>query len=259
MDESPELLPCNDEIATESALPQVGPEALIRDAALDLVVAFLLGGFFILLTAGGLMLMGLDPGELLASGWGIAVLLLATQLPLLYRGLRRRRRNREKHRPVLALWQGPLPKAVFRGVLTGAGLAILSGIYTKLLTTLLGPNAVESQIDFLTDMLEDKVAVAVLIVMIAVVAPICEEIFFRGVVFGSAHAVGWSKLGVALSAVLFAIVHLLPLLAPFYALFAMVMCWLYARTGTLAAPIAAHMTMNSLACLGLLFQENNVV
>ncbi len=259
MDETPELAPDSGEVASGPLPPRVAAQTLIRDAVLDVVVAFFLGGIFILLTAGVLLLMSLDPGELLASGWGIAVMLLATQLPLLYRGLRRRRRNREKHLPVVALSEGPLYQPVFRGILTGAGLAVLSGIYTSALMKLLGPNAVESQLDFLKDMLQDRVAVAVLILMIAVVAPICEEIFFRGVVFGSARAVGLSKTGVAISAVLFAAVHLLPLLAPFYALFAVVMCWLYARTGTLAAPIAAHVTMNSLACLGLLLQENSVV
>jgi membrane protease YdiL (CAAX protease family) len=80
-----------------------------------------------------------------------------------------------------------------------------------------------------------------------------EELFFRGVIFGSAHAVGLSKMGVALSASLFALVHVSLLLAPFYATFAVVTCWLYARTKTLAAPIAAHMTLNGIACLALLF------
>jgi uncharacterized protein len=77
--------------------------------------------------------------------------------------------------------------------------------------------------------------------------------------FGSAHAAGLSIVGVGISAVLFATVHLLPLLAPFYAFFGVVMCWLYVRTGTLAAPIAAHMAMNGLACAALLLQGDNLV
>jgi membrane protease YdiL (CAAX protease family) len=59
--------------------------------------------------------------------------------------------------------------------------------------------------------------------------------------------------------VFFATVHGSPKLAPFYATFAVAMCWLYARTETLAAPIAAHMTMNSIACTALLFSGDGTV
>ena len=259
MDDAPEILPIPEAEPAESEPIRVSAGALVRDASLDLVIAFGSGGILIMVLGITLTVMGLDPGTLLTSGWGIATLLLCTQLPLLYRALRRRRRNREKHRPELALFDGATSSAVVRGVLTGAALTILSGIYTGILAKISGPDAVQNQIDFLKDMLDDRVAVGVLVFLIAVMAPICEEIFFRGVVFGSARAVGMSKTGVALSAVLFAIVHLIPILAPFYAFFAVVMCWLYVRTGTLAAPMAAHMTMNGLACLGLLLQNNQVV
>jgi membrane protease YdiL (CAAX protease family) len=106
--------------------------------------------------------------------------------------------------------------------------------------------------------LDNKPAVTLLVLLIAGMAPVCEELFFRGVIFGSARAAGLNNVGVALSAVLFASVHVSLLLAPFYLIFAVVMCWLYARTGTLAAPIAAHATLNSVACAALIFAGNRV-
>jgi len=69
------------------------------------------------------------------------------------------------------------------------------------------------------------------------------------------RAIGQARAGAAVSAVLFAIVHFSVILAPFYATFALVMCWLLVRTGTLAAPIAAHMTMNGMACVALLLAD----
>ncbi len=275
MDETPELPapPTELEAITaeppplpvETPPPLVTTQNLIRDAALDLGAA-LATGFSIILfgvLAGTLTLIvtGVEArhiADLLTSPWGIAGMLLATQLPLLYFALRRRRRNREKKRLMPELFAASGLSAIPIGVAAGFGLALVSALYSGTLQRLLGEDSVQNQVDFLQNILSNKPAVALLVFIIAGVAPVCEEIFFRGVIFGSARGAGLSKAGVAISAVLFAIVHLIPLLAPFYATFAVVMCWLYTRTGTLAAPIAAHMTMNGLACAALLFAGDRV-
>jgi membrane protease YdiL (CAAX protease family) len=237
----------------------VHPWDILRDATLDLLTVIGTGAIVVLLVGIALMALHRDPGKVLSSGWGVAVLFLGTQLPLLYRAVRRRRRNREKHRPELPLFQSTSLRWITRGITAGAGLAIFSGIYTGIVSRVLGPDSVENQIDFLREILDDRAAVALLVLIIAGLAPVCEEMFFRGTIFAAARAAGLERAGIAISAVLFAAMHLVPLLFPFYVLFGVVMCWLYKRSGTLAAPIAAHMTMNALACLSLLVQDNGVV
>ncbi|MTD47486.1 CPBP family intramembrane metalloprotease [Conexibacter sp. W3-3-2] len=88
-------------------------------------------------------------------------------------------------------------------------------------------------------------------VMVVVIAPVVEEFFFRGFVYRAARN-GLGPAGAALFVgVLFGAVHLgdpdvLPLI-PLLALLGALMCVLYERTGSLAAPIALHVVNNMLA------------
>ena len=265
MDETPELPSVVEEVVAAPAPPLATQRSLIRDAVFDLGAALCTGFGTILLLAITaaivLVLSAHDPRDIVnlaSSPWGIAGMLLATQLPLLYFALRRRRRNREKQRDVPELFSATALNPIPIGIFAGLGLTVLSAFYTATMQRLLGEGAVENQVTFLRDILDNKPAVVLLVFIIAILAPICEETFFRGVIFGSARAAGLTKIGVAISAVLFAIVHMIPLLAPFYATFAVVMCWLFTRTGSLAAPIAAHMTMNSVACAVLILAGDRV-
>lgn len=254
MEETPEIV-----LEAVAPPPSVTARTLVRDAVLDLGAALGIGFGVILVVA--LVVFALVTADLpgiFASPWGIAAMLLATQLPLIYFARRRRRRNREKGRPVAELFAGPALRSIPSGVLAGLGLTLLSAAYSGTLQWLLGEDAVQSQVKFLAEILDNGPAVALLVLIIAVVAPCCEEFFFRGVIFGSGHAAGLTNAGMATSAVLFALVHLSPLLLPFYATFAWVICRLFARTGTLVAPVAAHMTMNGIACAALVFSGGRV-
>jgi uncharacterized protein len=88
-------------------------------------------------------------------------------------------------------------------------------------------------------------------VMVVVIAPVVEEFFFRGFVYRAARN-GLGPAGAALFVgVLFGAVHLgdpdvLPLI-PLLAFLGALMCVLYERTGSLAAPIALHVLNNALA------------
>jgi membrane protease YdiL (CAAX protease family) len=238
---------------------------VIRDGVVDLTLALLTGASGILLVAVGVAIaMGIGQNgsslqSALLSAWGVIAMLAATQLPLLFFALRRRSRNRTKLRLLPELFAGETIPAVRRGIAAGALMAILSGIYTSIVQRFAGSDVLGDQLGFLEDALGNRVAFAILIAIVAILAPICEELFFRGVIFGSAHAAGFKVAGAAVSAVLFSIVHVSVLLAPFYAAFAVVMCWLFAKSQTLAAPIAAHMTLNGLACLALVLSQRNSV
>jgi membrane protease YdiL (CAAX protease family) len=111
------------------------------------------------------------------------------------------------------------------------------------------------------------VAVPAIILVVVVFGPAVEELVFRGVVFNGLYRLGaWitsrsngtqsalqprGKTLFALSAlassVLFALLHLEPVLAPVLVILAVVLCSLFRRTGSLLPCFVAHATFNSFA------------
>lgn len=85
------------------------------------------------------------------------------------------------------------------------------------------------------------------IVAIVVLAPIAEEVFFRGVAFNAWLAERGRRFAYIGSAVLFAAIHasLISLLPIF--LLGLALAWVYRRTRSLLAPIAMHATVNGIS------------
>jgi len=95
---------------------------------------------------------------------------------------------------------------------------------------------------------------------VVLIAPMYEELLFRRVLFGRLWAAGRPWLGLCLSGFAFALMHEPPgltgnsgsavlLLWVVYAGMGMAFAWVYRRTGTLWASIAAHALNNALAIL----------
>jgi membrane protease YdiL (CAAX protease family) len=101
-----------------------------------------------------------------------------------------------------------------------------------------------------------------LLLFAVVLAPAYEELLFRRVLFGRLLQAGKPWLGMLLSSAAFALVHELPGISgndlpaiiqlwTVYGLMGAAFAWLYKRTGTLLAPIAAHGLNNAFALLSL--------
>lgn len=95
--------------------------------------------------------------------------------------------------------------------------------------------------------------VALLAVGAILLAPLWEEVFFRGVLFAGLQRRFGFLTSAVVSSALFALLHLegfhlggLYLLGQTMA-HGIVLCWLYRRTGSLAAPVIAHMAHNTAA------------
>lgn len=100
--------------------------------------------------------------------------------------------------------------------------------------------------------LEESGTVLVLLGILALlVAPLTEELFFRGFVFGGlANRFGfrWAALG---SGAAFSIAHIEPIkLLPLFVL-GVLFAWIYYKTGSLWAPMLAHFLNNAIALVVL--------
>jgi ABC-2 type transport system permease protein len=91
------------------------------------------------------------------------------------------------------------------------------------------------------------------------VAPVAEELFFRGVVFNAwLREAGrrWAYLG---SAALFAAIHVsIATVVPIF-LLGLTLAWIYERTRTLLAPIVVHATFNALSVTLALLDRYDVI
>jgi uncharacterized protein len=86
----------------------------------------------------------------------------------------------------------------------------------------------------------------VVVVAVVILAPIAEELFFRGVVFNAWLREGGRRWAYVGSAALFAVIHVsLLMLVPIF-LLGLALAWVYERSGNLLAPIAMHATVNGI-------------
>lgn len=138
----------------------------------------------------------------------------------------------------------------WRAVRAGIGWGVLAWVGASLLS--LAVVAILERLGIPTEPETAERAVALLepwLVVLAVVilAPLAEEVFFRGVVFNAwlrERGRRWAFIG---SALLFALIHLsLVALLPIF-LLGLALAWVYARTGSLLAPIAMHATVNGIS------------
>jgi membrane protease YdiL (CAAX protease family) len=99
-------------------------------------------------------------------------------------------------------------------------------------------------------MLRDLIPESALIVWAALLAPIVEELYFRGRLtdaFTPRLGPAWSG---TITSLAFGAIHGIPAFFPAYVVFAFALLALRRRTGGLVAPILAHMINNAFALLG---------
>ncbi|GAB2497333.1 hypothetical protein GCM10027031_00510 [Corynebacterium atrinae] len=87
---------------------------------------------------------------------------------------------------------------------------------------------------------------------IAVLTPLWEELLFRGVLLSSMRGRWGTGIAIAASSVLFAIVHGIPILLPYVLALGLVLGGLRVFHDNLWAPLAMHVTINSIASAAIL-------
>ena len=88
------------------------------------------------------------------------------------------------------------------------------------------------------------------IISIAIMAPLVEELLFRGAIQGYMLRKGIKPLhAILIASAIFGIVHMNPIQIPFAFAIGMIFGWLYYRTGSVVPGIIGHFINNSIACL----------
>ena len=93
------------------------------------------------------------------------------------------------------------------------------------------------------------------IISITIMAPLVEELLFRGAIQGYMLRKGMKPLNaILIASAIFGIVHMNPIQIPFAFAIGLIFGWLYYRTGSVVPGIIGHFINNSIACLQMATQ-----
>ena len=174
------------------------------------------------------------------------------------------------------------------GMAVGVGTVILSMIVTPLSVLLLERLGYSTESTIQQPFMEGLVgwvqespgvAVPAIVLVVVLFGPAVEELVFRGAIFNGLYRLGvlvstrsvgteHSKrppsktifISSALaSSVLFALLHLEPVLLPVLLILAITLCALFQRTGSLLPSFVAHATFNSVAAVLIILRGLNVL
>jgi CAAX protease family protein len=153
-----------------------------------------------------------------------------------WRGVRRSLGFRFTSGAHVALALGAWLGALFTGVLATALLSPLLGVPRSNATELLGRSF-------------DPLFVVLIVPTVCLYAPLCEELLFRGALFGWLRWRLPVPLAAIISAAAFAMAHLLPPLFPTLFVFGLAAAWIYQRTGSTFNSFVMHASQNTAATL----------
>ena len=219
----------------------------VADAFVALVIYFL-GQLVVGLVAG--LALALVAGGIEGSSTGLLVATVVSQvvgllLALGYLSLRRRL----SWRVLGPVRPGVVP--VLLGLAVGFGGTLLAYTINAVVTFALDLEApVEQQL--LEDVLSGGLASVVVVIAAVVMAPLAEELLFRGLLFQSLRRRLGLWFAAIVSAMVFCLVHVEIIVSQPLALLglfalAVLLAWSFHRTGSLVVPIVAHATFNAIS------------
>tara|TARA_B110000014_G_scaffold40656_1_gene26684 strand:- start:20 stop:574 length:555 start_codon:yes stop_codon:yes gene_type:complete len=144
-------------------------------------------------------------------------------------------------RPAFRLWLGP---ALFGMgfVLPAFGLHYIS----QTVLAQLGQEPVVQEAVQMVMATEHPVEVGLQVVSVVIMAPIAEELLFRGILYNTIKHTGYPIAGMIISAALFALVHgSLALMLPLFVM-GFALAWVYEKSGSIIAPMVMHATFNGI-------------
>ena len=136
-----------------------------------------------------------------------------------------------------------------------SGLALAAAVYVAYIlfvAMVYSPFVQPEQQDITEELGVDQTTLAAILggILIIVFAPVSEEMFFRGFVYGALRTRMGLWPAAAISAVVFGLPHVTSAdlsIVPPLVIFGLLLAWLYEYTGSLGPPIALHMINNAIA------------
>lgn len=122
--------------------------------------------------------------------------------------------------------------------------AALNLLLLLLYVQLFGTPVESSQLPLLLSGRSTPLADSLFFLAAVLIAPIVEELIFRGLLFSWMQTKTTIKLAATVSATVFAIVHLPPAIIPLMFVFGLIMARRFTITNSLWAPILVHITFN---------------
>lgn len=174
---------------------------------------------------------------------GLAFELSLAGFTLLWVGLRHR-----QSLPALGLASFRPVRDFLLGVAGGAGLFALTvlvvapAIYA--IISLFTGTPVQTPPQEILPLSPSRGQVMLAAAVVVVLAPLGEELFFRGLLFGALRRRFRFPGAAVISAVAFALFHIAPLLMPLMFFVGIGLAFIYERRGSLMGPIAAHAAFN---------------
>jgi len=240
--------------STVDSLPW-GWRAVLKATALIILGTIVLG----LVIVGGAIWLGaeLEPeagmtaAPLFALGIGIyALVLLAVYLFAV-----RTRADGWQRLGVRSFHQGWLLALPFLGLVQLLGMGVIN---TLLVMPFLGGGEFQNpQIEAITGggALSQQDLV-LLFLLIAVVAPIAEECFFRGMLYPLLRQRWSAPVAIGLNGLLFSLIHVIPVILPGLFFVGIVLAWVRERSGSLWPCICLHALQNGIVLLGIYVAVN---
>lgn len=186
---------------------------------------------------------------------GLLVTLLCGQFGFLLFGLRRMRVSAKAGILDPLPLRGPVGPAVAAGVVAGFSLFFIGIAYGLVVHAIFGSKADTTGIWVILKELPTWGRIAI-VISGSVVAPICEELFFRGGCYASFVGAGRPRVGMWTSAIFFSLVHFHLANTVAYVVFGLILAAAYRRTNSILAPMIAHMINNAGAFALLLLAKH---
>ena len=152
-------------------------------------------------------------------------------------------------------------RCLMLGLVTGLGLVLISMVLALLTSQLIQAFGDQVEPQKLVTLIAEESAkkeniptLIFFVVMAVVVAPIAEEILFRGILYPAIKQIGYPRLAAIGTALLFALFHVNLLTFASLTVVALGLIALYEFTDNLLAPITAHAVFNASNLIMLFWQ-----
>ena len=152
-------------------------------------------------------------------------------------------------------------RCLMLGLVTGLGLVLISMVLALLTSQLIQSLGDQAEPQKLVTLIAEESAkkeniptLIFFVVMAVVVAPIAEEILFRGILYPAIKQIGYPRLAAIGTALLFALFHVNLLTFASLTVVALGLIALYEFTDNLLAPITAHAVFNASNLIMLFWQ-----